>query len=67
MDNSGGEASTVMLFERHDQRVCEAFRRGEFDYVEGRANCRRRTSSAPLREEGPGKTGGNLPFPCQET
>ena len=34
MDNSGGEASTVMLLEHQDQRVCEAFRRGEFDYVD---------------------------------
>jgi hypothetical protein len=34
MDNNGGEASSVMLLERQDQRVCEAFRRGEFDYVD---------------------------------
>ena len=32
MDNS--EASTGMLFERQDQVVCEAFRRGDFDYVD---------------------------------
>jgi hypothetical protein len=34
MDNSSGEVSGVMLFERQDRLVCEAFRRGEFDYVD---------------------------------
>ena len=31
---SAEERSTVMLFERNDRRVCEAFRNGEFDYVD---------------------------------
>ena len=34
MDNSAGEPSAVMLFERNDRLVCDAFRRGEFDYVD---------------------------------
>jgi hypothetical protein len=34
MDNAAAESSAVMLFERHDRLVCEAFRRGEFDYVD---------------------------------
>ena len=34
MDDGAEERSTVMLFERNDRRVCEAFRNGEFDYVD---------------------------------
>src|SRR5207245_2733928 len=34
MEDSAEERSTVMLFERNDRRVCEAFRNGEFDYVD---------------------------------
>ena len=34
MGNSAGEPSAVMLFERNDRLVCDAFRRGEFDYVD---------------------------------
>ena len=34
MDNGAGEQSAAMLFERNDQLVCDAFRNGEFDYVD---------------------------------
>lgn len=35
MAESAGTSSTAMLFERNDLLVLEAFRRGEFDYLEG--------------------------------
>ncbi|MGH7221086.1 MAG: hypothetical protein ACREI1_12265, partial [Nitrospiraceae bacterium] len=34
MDSGAGEPSAVMLFERHDRLVCDAFRNGDFDYVD---------------------------------
>src|SRR5260370_8399517 len=34
MSESGLSTSAAMLFERDDARVLEAFRRGEFDYVD---------------------------------
>jgi hypothetical protein len=34
MDDRAEERSGVMLFERNDRLVCEAFRNGEFDYVD---------------------------------
>jgi Transposase DDE domain len=34
MTESGLSTSAAMLFERNDERVLEAFRRGEFDYVD---------------------------------
>ena len=35
MAESTEQTSAAMLFERNDALVVEAFRRGEFDYVEG--------------------------------
>ncbi|MBI4488138.1 MAG: hypothetical protein HY694_03555, partial [Deltaproteobacteria bacterium] len=35
MAESAGTSSMAMLFERNDTLVLEAFRRGEFDYLEG--------------------------------
>jgi Transposase DDE domain len=34
MEHGAEEQSAVMLFERNDRLVCEAFRSGEFDYVD---------------------------------
>ena len=34
MEHGAEEPSAVMLFERNDRLVCEAFRSGEFDYVD---------------------------------
>lgn len=34
MDHGAGEPTAVMLFERNDRLVCDAFRNGEFDYVD---------------------------------
>lgn len=34
MDNGAEERSAVMLFERNDRLVCDAFRNGDFDYVD---------------------------------
>ncbi len=34
MDNGAEERSAMMLFERNDLLVCEAFRNGDFDYVD---------------------------------
>jgi hypothetical protein len=34
MSESALSTSAAMLFERDDARVLEAFRRGEFDYVD---------------------------------
>ena len=34
MDNGAEERSAVMLFERNDRLVCDAFRSGDFDYVD---------------------------------
>src|SRR6266571_4072506 len=37
MEDSAKEQSTVMLFERNDRLVCEAFRNGDFDYIDAAA------------------------------
>src|SRR5207244_5364520 len=34
MEDSAKEQSAVMLFERNDRLVCEAFRNGDFDYID---------------------------------
>ena len=34
MDSGAGASSAVMLFERNDRLVCDAFRNGDFDYVD---------------------------------
>jgi len=34
MDNGAKESSAMMLFERNDRLVCDAFRKGDFDYVD---------------------------------
>ena len=34
MDNGAEERSAMMLFERNDLLVCDAFRNGDFDYVD---------------------------------
>lgn len=43
------KTSSTMLYERNDRLVIQAFRQGEFDYLEGVGGCRKRTSSVPSR------------------
>ena len=68
MDNGAEEQSAVMLFERNDRLVCDAFRNGDFDYVDAAGELSetdffRAITSKKVLE----KLAVNLPFTFQET
>ncbi|MGH8650036.1 MAG: hypothetical protein ACREUP_12160, partial [Burkholderiales bacterium] len=68
MDSAAGGQSAVMLFERNDRLVCDAFRNGDFDYVDAAGELSetdffRAITSKKVLE----KLAATLPFTFQET
>jgi len=67
MGRSGGSSSVPMYFERKDAYVIEAFRRGEFDYLEGVGEvCEADFFRALAQRKVLEKLAATYPSPCQK-
>jgi len=67
MGRSGGLGSMPMYFERNDAYVIEAFRRGEFDYLEGVGEvCEADFFRALAQRKVLEKLAATYPSPCQK-